>query len=199
MSEAFAFRLSPETTWDENIKTPLILSFDIGYGVADFGWDTYQNEAKTHDQDIVKLNASRLSHCVALSRVETNLTSFDVSPAPSVTQFFLGPARLPSERVCYRPRAKRSRNTRGRTQKSLVGPKRLPPSATVRSLSDGQTHRFAQPKQDGVRERVVAAILRSPCARRAWPAANDPIKTKHKGDLSMKSFCMRVARSHRQA
>lgn len=199
MREAFAFRLLPETTWDENIKTRLILNFDIGYGVADFGWDTCQNEAKTHNHDVVKLTASGLPDYVALSRVETNLTLFDVSPASSVTQFFLRSARSTLQGIRHRLRGKRSRNARGRTQKSLVGPKRLPPSASVRSLSDGQTHRVAQPKQDGVREMVVAAILRSPCARRASPAANDPIKTKHKGDLSMKSFCMRVARSHRQA
>jgi hypothetical protein len=199
MREAFAFRLSPETTWDENTKTRLILNFDPGYGAADFAWDTCQNEAKTHDQNIVKSTASGLPDCVGLSRVETNLTLFDVSPALSVTQFFLRSARSTSQGIRHRLRGKRSRNIRGSTPKSLVGPKRLLLSATVRSLSDRQTHRFAQPKQDGVRERVVAAILRSPCARRASPAANDPIKTKHKGDLSMKSFCMRVARSHRQA
>jgi hypothetical protein len=199
MREAFSFRLSPETTWDENIKTRLILSFDIGYGTADFGWDTCQN-AKTHDQAIMKLTASGLPDCIALSRVETNPTLFDVSRSSAVTHFFLVSAHSTSQRIRHRLRGnKRSRNGRGSTQKSLVGPKRLLLSATVRSLSDGQTHRFAQPKQDGVRERVVAAILRSPCARRASPAANDPIKTKHKGDLSMKSFCMRVARSHRQA
>jgi hypothetical protein len=181
MREAFAFRLSPETTWDENTKTRLILNFDPGYGAADFAWDTCQNEAKTHDQNIVKSTASGLPDCVGLSRVETNLTLFDVSPALSVTQFFLRSARSTSQGIRHRLRGnKRSRNTRGSTPKSLVGPKRLPPSATVRSLSDRQTHRFAQPKQAGVRERVVAVILRSPCARGASPAANDPIKPNTK-------------------
>jgi len=196
MREAFAFRLSPETTWDENTKTRLILNFDPGYGAADFAWDTCQNEAKTHDQSIVKSTASGLPDCVGLSRVETNLTLFDVSPALSVTQFFLRSARSTSQGIRHRLRGKRSRNTRGSTPKSLVGPKRLLLSATVRSLSDRQTHRFAQPKSwcqaEGNR-------CDSEKPRHAALSASDFIKTKDKGDLSVKSFCITVARSNRQA
>jgi len=99
MREVLAFRLSPETTWDENIKARVILSFDIGFGAARFAGDTCQNEAKTHDQDIVKLTASRFPDFVALSRGKTNPTLFDVSPATSVTQFLPGSAHSASQGI----------------------------------------------------------------------------------------------------
>jgi len=48
MREAFAFRVSPEATSDENIIKTADAHLDIGKGVVDFGWVLGRNEARTH-------------------------------------------------------------------------------------------------------------------------------------------------------
>ncbi len=95
MREAFAFRVSPEATSDENMRRPLLnvllataLRTSIGYSP--------QTKPRLTGQGIVRLLVSGLSDSVMLNVVETFDKPFDVSPASAASQFFLGSATLAS-------------------------------------------------------------------------------------------------------
>lgn len=66
------------------MKGRLTTQFDIGYGAADFGWQTRpENEATLTGQDIMKLSASG-SPQRELRRVQTHDMTFDVSSASTL-------------------------------------------------------------------------------------------------------------------
>ena len=53
MCKAFAFRLSPEATSDENLMETADSLFDMGDGVADFGWTGSRTTSGLTDYEVV--------------------------------------------------------------------------------------------------------------------------------------------------
>jgi hypothetical protein len=80
MCKAFAFKLSPEVTSDENPIERGSIQFDIA-GDGDFGWIGSRNKAKAHRLRDCEVALNRIADRVMLSGVETNSKSFDVFPA----------------------------------------------------------------------------------------------------------------------
>jgi hypothetical protein len=89
MSAAFSFRLSPETSWDDNIKRWSILSLTL----ATAPLTSVTNEAKTHRPGLVKLTADGLSDSATLGRLKTHDKTFDVSPASELHNFAVASGR----------------------------------------------------------------------------------------------------------
>jgi hypothetical protein len=135
MSEAFSFRLSAETTWDENMKARPILSFTLPTAPRASVGVLATNEAETHRPGFVKLTAGGLSDSVMPSRVQTHDKTFDVSPASALHNF-----------VVLR-RVQRGRDFIADLKKESGG-------------TTGQKHR--KPEQACLSENEIAARLKRP-------------------------------------
>jgi hypothetical protein len=97
MNEAFSFRLSAETTWDENMKARPILSLTLATAPRTSVGVLATNEAKSHRLRFVKLTAGGFSDSATLSRVQTHDKRFDVSLASALHNFVVASARLASQ------------------------------------------------------------------------------------------------------
>ena len=89
MRDAFSCRLSPETSWDENMKGRPILSLILAVALRPSVGVLAPNEAKTHRPGFVKLTAGGLSDSVMLSEAQTHDKTFDVSPASALHNLFV--------------------------------------------------------------------------------------------------------------
>jgi hypothetical protein len=136
MSEAFSFRLSAETTWDENMKARPILSLTLPTAPRPSVGVFATNEAETHRPGFVKLTAGGLSDSVMPSRVQTHDKTFDVSPASALHNFVVASTRSASEGIHRRFKQKESSGT------------------------TGEKHR--KPKQACLSENEIAASLKRP-------------------------------------
>jgi hypothetical protein len=152
MNEAFSFRLSAETTWDENMKARPILSLTLATALPTSVGVLATNEAKSHRLGLVKLTADGLSDSVTLSRAQTHDKRFDVSPASALHNFVVASTRSASQGIHRRLRKKSSSGTAG--------------------------EKNGKPEQACLRENVITAILMSQGARRGAPSTNNSIKTK---------------------
>jgi hypothetical protein len=83
MGEAFSFRFSPETTWDDNVKARPILSLILARVPGTSVGARATNEAETDRLGFMKLTAGGLSDSVTLKAVETHDNPFDVFPGLS--------------------------------------------------------------------------------------------------------------------
>jgi hypothetical protein len=106
MSEAFSFRLSAETTWDENMKAGLILSLILATAPRSSVGVLATNEAKTHRPGFVKLGAGGLFDSAVLNRVQTHDKTFDVSPASALHNFVVASTRSASQGIHRRVQKK---------------------------------------------------------------------------------------------
>jgi hypothetical protein len=149
MSEALSFRLSPKTSWDEDIKEQSILRLIWATAPRTSVGVTATNEAKSHRPGLVKLTAGGFSDRVRLSRAQTRDKRFDVSLASALHNFVVAPARCASQGSHRRLRKKRSGST-------------------------GEKHRKS--KQAYLGENVIAAILNSQGARLATPSIDNSTK-----------------------
>jgi hypothetical protein len=103
MNEAFSFRLSAETTRDENLKARPILSLTLATAIRTSVGVLATNEAKSHRLGFVKLTAGGLSDSVTLSRVQTHDKRFDVSPASALHNFVVASTRFGRSRETASP------------------------------------------------------------------------------------------------
>jgi len=139
MRETFAFRISPETARDENIREtrPLLslilttaLQTSIGY--------LPQTRARLTGQGDVRLLVGGPSDSVMLNAVEPFNKAFDVSPASAASQFFWV-QRLWHNRGFITDFEGKGAGIRDEEpEKRPVGQKWQPESVTGRSLSGCQ-------------------------------------------------------------
>jgi len=113
MNEAFSFRLSAETTWDENMKARPILSLTLATAPRTWVGVLATNEAKSHRLGLAKLTAGGFSDSATLSRVQTRDKRFDVSLASALHNFVVASTRLASQGIHRRLRKKSSSGTTG--------------------------------------------------------------------------------------
>ena len=144
MSEAFSFRLSAETTWDENMKARPILSLTLATAPRTWVGVLATNEAKSHRLGLAKLTAGGFSDSATLSRAQTHDKRFDVSPASALHNFVVASTRSAAEAIHRRFKQKEGSGT------------------------TGEKHR--KPKQACLSENEIAAILKSQSARRGAPS-----------------------------
>jgi hypothetical protein len=107
MSEAFSFRLSAETTWDENMKAQPILSLIWATAPRASVGVLTTNDAKTDRPGFVKLTAGGLSDSVVPSRAQTHDKRFDVSPASALHNFVVASTGSASQGIHRRLKKRR--------------------------------------------------------------------------------------------
>jgi hypothetical protein len=99
MREAFSFRLTPETIWDENIKGSPILSLILAIGPRASIGVLATNEAKTQQLGFVKLTADGFSDSAMLRGVETTCRTLDDFPGSALHNFVVASVHPASQGI----------------------------------------------------------------------------------------------------
>jgi hypothetical protein len=161
MSEAFSFRLPPETVWDE-LKGSPILSVILATAPRTSVGAVGPNEAKTHRPGFMKLTAGGPTDSVILSALETTSRTLDVSRASGASQFSVGPAPSGSRGIHDRLRGNTTGHPLGNVAKSVVGDMREPLFPTVGSFPAASLFALLTLEQACLSDHGSAAILKKP-------------------------------------
>jgi hypothetical protein len=161
MSQAFSFRLPPETIWDE-LKGWLILSLILATAPRTSIGVLGPNEAKTHRPGFMELTAGGPPESVMLSALETTSRRLDVSRASGASQFSLAPAPSGSRGIHDRLRGNTTGHPLGNLAKSVAGDMREPLFPTVSSYPAASLLALLTLEQGCLSDHGSAAILKKP-------------------------------------